>query len=206
MSEVGRSATDGVSAAREEAADDHALLRHIAARDERALGLLYDRYGGLVYTLALRVLGDRELAEEILQDTFLRCWQGVETFDPSRGRVAGWLMGVARNRAIDVLRGRQHQARMRESETIDGDMGRSEPSQADESEAIALRHTVNEALGSLTAAQRQAIELAYYGGLTQSEVARKLGEPLGTIKTRMRDGIGKLRDVLFSLVDTGSVS
>ena len=90
---------------------DSELLRRVQARDEAALAALYDEYGGLVYTLALRIVGDRHLAQEVLQDTFLRCWEGAEQYDPARGRPAAWLLGVARNRAIDLLRGRQHQAR-----------------------------------------------------------------------------------------------
>ncbi len=185
------------------AVEDQDLLARIRAQDESALATLYDRYSGLVYTLALRILGDRDLAEEILQDTFLRCWDNAELFDPQRGRVAGWLMGVARNRAIDVLRGRQHQARLRERGTLADDPAPPEPSQSDESEAVALRYTIRGALAALSTGQRQALELAYYGGLTQSEIAQSLGEPLGTIKTRIRDGIGRLRDLLYPTLDVG---
>src|SRR5918999_28394 len=91
---------------------DADLLDLVRGRDEAALAALYDRYGGLVFTVALRVLGDRDLAEEVMQDAFLRCWRGVETYRPERGHAAGWLMGIARNRAVDVLRSRQHQARL----------------------------------------------------------------------------------------------
>lgn len=89
-----------------ELTSDEMLLRGVRLRDETALSMLYDRYGGLVFTLALRVLGDRELAEEVMQDVFLRCWHGLEQYDTARGRLAGWLLGITRNRAIDVLRGR----------------------------------------------------------------------------------------------------
>src|SRR5262249_47988366 len=94
--------------------DDVDLLRRMRRGDEEALEALYARYGGLVYTLALRIVGDAELAREVLQDTFLRSWDGRESYDPSRGRVAWWLMGIARHRAIDLLRSRSHQARLRE--------------------------------------------------------------------------------------------
>src|SRR5438105_446780 len=100
------------------APDDHELLRRMRGGDEAALETLYGRYGGLVYTLAFRVLGDGELAREVLQDTFLRAWDGRETYDPTRGRVAWWLMGIARNRAVDVLRSRVHQGRLREREPL----------------------------------------------------------------------------------------
>ena len=97
---------------------DHELLRRMRDTDESALETLYARYGGLVYTLARRIVGDTELAREVLQDTFLRAWDGRETYDAARGRVAWWLMGIARNRAVDVLRSRVHQARLREREQI----------------------------------------------------------------------------------------
>src|SRR5213083_3275502 len=102
---------------REEPADLE-LLGRMRLGDESALEALYARYGGLVYTLALRIVGDPELAREVLQDTFLRCWDGSESFDAGRGRVAWWLMGIARNRAIDLLRSRPHQARLREGEQL----------------------------------------------------------------------------------------
>jgi RNA polymerase sigma-70 factor, ECF subfamily len=177
--------------------DEH-LLARLRTRDEAALAALYDRYAGLVFTL-----GDRELAEEVLQDTFWRCWDGAEQYDRSRGRVAGWLMGVARNRAVDVLRSRQHRARVRESQPLPPEGVRAEPAQADESDAVLLRHTIGGALDALSTAQRQAIELAYYGGMTQVEIAHTLGEPLGTVKSRMRDGLERLRGALRPLLESG---
>ena len=145
-----------------------------------ALEVLYGRYGGLIFTLALRIVGDPELAREVLQDTFLRCWDGRDAYDPARGRVPGWLMGIARNRAIDLLRSRPHQARLREREPLEGLA--SEPVQPDAADSIMLRRAVVSALRGLPIAQRQAIELAYYGGHTQVEIARELGEPLGTTR------------------------
>src|SRR5215831_12805739 len=104
----------GLAGAGPDQPPDGQLLRRMQAGDETALEALYERYGGLVFTLALRVVGDPELAREALQDTFLRCWDGRDTYDPSRGRVPWWLMGIARSRAIDLLRSRPHQARLRE--------------------------------------------------------------------------------------------
>jgi RNA polymerase sigma-70 factor (ECF subfamily) len=186
------------------AASDDALLRRLRARDESALEALYDRYSGLVFTLALRIVGDRHLAEEVLQDTFWRCWSGAEQFDPARGRPASWLVGVARNRAIDLLRSRQHQARLREHDDPKVTEGSMEPKShavggGDAQEAFVLRDTIGTALNGLSTPQRQAIELAYYGGLSQSEIARTLGVPLGTVKARMRDGMEKLRTTLRPL-------
>jgi RNA polymerase sigma-70 factor (ECF subfamily) len=160
-------------------------------------------------------VGDRHLAEEVLQDTFWRCWVGAEQFDSHRGRPAGWLLGVARNRAIDVLRGCQHQARLHERDALGPSESAHDPAsptassgrpkmahehpalnQPDVQEAVGLRDALGQALGGLPTAQRQAIELAYYGGLTQVEIAQRLGVPLGTVKTRMRDGMDKLRTLL----------
>src|SRR5262245_10709335 len=98
--------------------DDREMIRRMRLGDESALEALYARYAGLVYTLALRIVGDPELAREVLQDTFLRSWDGREAYDPTRGKVPWWLMGIARNRAIDLLRSRPHQARLREQEPL----------------------------------------------------------------------------------------
>lgn len=175
---------------------DSELLARVRRADEAALAALYDRYAGLVVTVALRVVGDREVADEILQDTFLRCWNGAETYQPSRGHVAGWLMGIARNRAIDVLRSRQHKARQRERTALPEPDDPHQPGNPDETEAVVLRHTVASALATLPLNQRQVIELAYYGGLTQTEIAQRLGEPLGTVKSRTRTAMDRLRVVL----------
>jgi RNA polymerase sigma-70 factor, ECF subfamily len=181
---------------------DLTLLDRVRARDEAALAALYDRYGGLVFTVALRVLGDRDLAEEVMQDTFLRCWNGVETYRPERGHAAGWLMGIARNRAVDVLRSRQHQARLRERTTLpDGD-DPGQPVVGDAAEAIATGQAVAAALRTLPPNQRHVVELAYYGGMTQAEIAQTLGEPLGTVKTRTRTALERLRTALRPLFAT----
>jgi len=167
--------------------------------EEHGLELLYARYGGLVFTLALRIVGDPELAREVLQDTFLRCWDGSESFDPGRGRVPWWLMGIARNRAVDLLRSRPHQARLREGEQLAA--GTREAVQPDATDALAMRHAVVNALQGLPVAQRRAIELAYYGGLSQTEIARELGAPLGTIKSRTREAMDRLRALLWPLIE-----
>jgi RNA polymerase sigma-70 factor (ECF subfamily) len=178
---------------------DHELLRRIGLRDESALETLYTRYGGLLCTLALRIVGDRELALEVLQDTFLRAWRESAGYDPERGRVPWWLMGITRNRAIDLLRSRTHQARLRERPE-DG-TSQPEPAQADGADDVVLRRTVEKALHGLTTVQRQAIELAYYGGLTQAEIASQLGEPLGTVKSRTREAMDRLRSVLLPVIE-----
>lgn len=169
------------------------------AGDEAALEALYKRYAGLVFTLALRIVGDPELAREVLQDAFLRCWDGRESYDPGRGRVPWWLMGIARNRAIDLLRSRSHQARLREQQSLSSATPAS--SERDAADVTVLRRAVASALESLSAVQRQAIELAYYGGLTQAEIAQQLDEPLGTVKSRTREAMERLRVSLWSLIE-----
>jgi len=191
---------DGREELRREGKVDHDLLKGIQVKDEDALEALYDRYGALIYTLALRIVGEREIAQEVLQDTFMRCWEGAEHYDPSRGALPGWLMGIARNRAIDTLRSHQHQARLREREPLPESDSPDEPGIADSSEEVALRQSVRAALGELPPGQRQAIELAYYGGLTQAEIAHQVGKPLGTVKTHMRAGMEKLRGLLRSVI------
>jgi RNA polymerase sigma-70 factor (ECF subfamily) len=201
--------------------DEDGLLRRLRERDETALASLYQRYAGLVYAVALRIVGDRHLAEEVLQDAFLRCWDEVAQFDPARGRLSSWLLGVARHRAIDLLRSRQHQARLHERESLPpadhleaggpgwaaggdgspGPYGPQGPAGPSSDDLVLLRETVSQAMDGLPLPQRQAIALAYFGGLTQSEIAALLGVPLGTIKTRIRDGMERLRRALRPLLD-----
>jgi RNA polymerase sigma-70 factor (ECF subfamily) len=178
--------------------DDPELVRRMRAGDESALEALYRRYGGLVYTLALRIVGDPELAREVLQDTFLRSWDGRDAYDAARGRVPWWLMGIARNRAIDLLRSRPHQARLREGERLSHE--RPDALASETQDVRVTRRVVTEALARLSAVQREAIELTYYGGLTQAEIARQLGQPLGTVKSRIRDAMERLRHALAPLI------
>jgi len=177
--------------------DDPELVRRMRVGDESALEALYSRYGGLVYTLALRIVGDPELAREVLQDTFLRSWDGRDAYDPARGRVPWWLMGIARNRAIDLLRSRPHQARLREGERLSPE---TPGTPTETPEIVAMRRAVTAALSDLSAVQREAIELAYYGGLTQAEIAWRLGQPLGTVKSRIRDAMERLRRALAPVI------
>jgi RNA polymerase sigma-70 factor (ECF subfamily) len=180
---------------------DDELLALVARREEAALGQIYDRYGALVYTIALRVTGDRQTAEEVVQDVFQSVWQSVAGYQPGRGACVAWLVGIARHRAIDAVRSKRERARARE-QTIGPDApfdlpGGPDPAAAD----LDVRDAVRAALTSLPAAQRQAVELAFYGGLTRVEIAERLGEPLGTIKTRMRLAMLKLRDLLRPLAE-----
>jgi RNA polymerase sigma-70 factor (ECF subfamily) len=181
---------------------DRALLARIARQDETALAALYDRHARVLYSLALRIVSDRELAQEVLQDTFLRCWNGAERYDPDRGEVVAWLIGVARHRAIDLLRSRPHQARLREGRPLPAPERLAGPPEPDAGDSLLLRRAMTAALAALSPAQREAIELAYYTGLTQTEIARVQGEPLGTVKSRMRSGLERLRAALGPMIES----
>lgn len=175
---------------------DEALLALVARREEAALGLIYDRYIRLVYAVALRITGDRQTAEEVVQDVFQNVWQTAASFQPDVGSCSTWLLSIARHRAIDAMRSKRERARARE-QSIDSTQTFGEESQLErEVGQRLLRDDVRAALQNLPANQRQAIELAYYGGLTRGEIAERLGEPLGTVKTRLRLGLLKLRDAL----------
>lgn len=184
---------------------DEALVARMAGHDQEALSSLFDRYRAVVFSFALRILGDRAEAEEILTDVFLQSWRGAAGFDRTRGSVPAWLITLCRSRAIDRLRARRRReaamgvlARDGTASAATGAPG--DPSAADSlveaAEITARRRRIAAALGGLSDPQRRAIELAYYGELTQSEIAARLGEPLGTIKTRIRQGLMALRETL----------
>jgi RNA polymerase sigma-70 factor, ECF subfamily len=174
---------------------DEELIDRVRWREEPALAAIYDRYSRLIYTIALRIVGDRESAEEVTQDVFQAVWQSAGSFQPT-GNFSAWLIGIARHRAIDATRSRRHRARARE-ELLDDERVLSRGSADDGyADMLMLRAVVRAALAELPAAQRQAIELGYYGGLTHSEIAAQLGEPVGTVKSRMRMGLIKLRELL----------
>jgi RNA polymerase sigma-70 factor (ECF subfamily) len=184
------------SAAEMAALRDDELLSLMLRRREAALGAIYDRYGRLVYTVALRITGDRETAEEVVQDVFQNVWQAAGSFQPGAGTFSAWLMGITRHRAIDATRSKRERARDRE-QTLDLDFSTGQESGIEREVAQSLLcDAVRDALGELPPNQRQAIELAYYGNLTRAEIAERLGEPLGTVKTRLRLGLLKLRDLL----------
>ncbi len=183
---------------------DSELVAAMAAGEVGALEQLYDRYSALVFSVAVRVLADRQLAEDVVQEVFLRVWRRPSAYDPGRGRFISWLMSVTRNRAIDEQRRRSRRMR---SEERDEHPARDVPSgdRLDDPQAAVLfaeeRRAVREALTRLPPEQRHAIELAYFGGLTQVEIAERTGDPLGTVKTRIRLGMRKLRVSLSELLD-----
>jgi RNA polymerase sigma-70 factor, ECF subfamily len=170
------------------------LVQRVLARDESALGELYDRYSGLVYSVVLRVLRDTGEAEEILQDIFFQLWEKASQFDASRGALPAWLLVIARNRAISRLRRRDPSA----SEDVESATVAS-PYQLETTVAQGLLiGRVRSALGGLPDGQREAIELAYFEGLTHSEIAERTGEPLGTVKTRLRSAAETLKKMMQS--------
>ena len=171
-----------------------------AARAENAagFGLAYDRYAPILYGLLLRILRDADDAQEVLQETFLNAWSNAASYDQSRGSELGWLITMARSRGIDRLRSRARRGQ-REQEAAD-EISHTRPNVVSAGEDVAafgeLRIAVRKALGELPEAQRKALELAYFEGLSQSEIATRLGEPLGTIKTRTQLGMKRLRESL----------
>ena len=179
-------------------AADRELMARAAAADERAMTELYDRYGTLVYTVAYRIVGQRADAEEVVVDAFTQAWREAARFEAERGSVAAWLTMIARSRALDLVRARGRRERLAADAAAgtDGGSGEQDAPAADRAEDDERRWVVKLALEGLSAPQRQAIELAFFEGLSQSEIAERLNEPLGTVKTRVRLGMQKLRESL----------
>ena len=178
---------------------DEELMARLRQRDVGAFETLYDRYGNMVYSVSLRVLGDVHAAEDVAQEVFLRLWRKPQHYDTARGRFVTWLMSVTRNKAIDERRSRGRRQRRETLPELElEDTLASDDS--DDPAATALlteeRHAIREALSGLPPEQRRAIELAYFGGYTQQEISDALGQPLGTVKTRIRLGMQKLRVAL----------
>jgi RNA polymerase sigma-70 factor (ECF subfamily) len=184
-----------------EAPDDAALVVAIAAGDSNALETLYDRYATIVFRMAIRVLKNREQAEEVVQEVFWRVWRRSASFESERGRVAQWLFGITHNLCIDELR------RMRSRpnpvyEQVDNPVIRQLVDEQTDVPAMAWageqRRMIDEAMDFLPISQREAVELMYFGGLSHQEIASKLNRPLGTIKTRVRLGLQKLNGLLMA--------
>ena len=176
--------------------DDTQLAIGLAAGDQQALADLYDRYSGLCYAVALRVLGDPGRAEDVVQEAFLKVWNRADQFDPDRGNLRGWLLTTVRNRAVDYLRGRSAHER-REVEIPMESSSRTPESDPWRQVAQGLeRQAIQEALESLPAEQRQAIELAFYGGYSYPEIAAMIRVPLSTVKGRARLALEKLHSYL----------
>jgi RNA polymerase sigma-70 factor (ECF subfamily) len=181
---------------------DIELLRKIAAADRGAFAEFYDRHSTLMFSVACKILNDQTEAQDVLQETFVQIWEKAKNFDPKLGKASSWVAVLVRNKAIDRLRASQRRSRL------------AEQAEAHSEIATDLSETVNEtmhgqetaklirsAITGLPAEQRNAIELAFFSGLTQNEISAKLNQPLGTIKARIRRGLLKLRDQLGGLHD-----
>jgi RNA polymerase sigma-70 factor (ECF subfamily) len=178
------------------AAADHAALERMARGDHEALAELYDRHGRLVFSLALRILRDQSDAEDIVQDVFSQAWRQAARYESSRGNVIAWLLNLTRSRAIDRLRGRRARPDTAAADPATLELpDRAQP--VDEQIALSTEAArIRAAVDELTVLQRVAIELAFYEGLTHVEIAERLELPLGTVKTRIRQGLLKLKERL----------
>ena len=180
---------------------DDELMDRLASQDLSAFEALYDRYGDLVYSVSLRVVGDSYVAEDVTQDVFLRVWRRPDQFDVRRGKFVTWLLSVARNRSIDHRRSQSRRMRHEQLPSAEGEEDLLPSTDERDDPAVATviaddRAAVRTAMEVLPAEQKLAIQLAYFGGLTQQEIANKLSQPLGTVKTRIRLGMQKMRVAL----------
>lgn len=173
------------------------LLQRIANGDQSALAELYDGTKTLVFGLALRMLGERTAAEDVVVEVYTQVWKQAQTYDAQRGTPLAWLLTITRSRAIDILRARQRIRKTEPLETVVGARADT-PDPEEVSSLVERRRVVCQALDSLSAEQRQVIELAYFSDLSHTEIAEKLGQPLGTVKTRIRAGLLRLRELLGS--------
>ncbi len=180
-------------------ASDAELIGQAALGVPGALEVLYDRYSRVVFSFALRIVGDPQIAEEVLQEVFFRAWQQGSSFQSNRGSLITWLLSITHNLSIDEIRKRNRRPQRSDAADPDLVLAAVSDESIDVEEEVwlgSLRQSINDALRQLPDAQRIPIELAYFRGLTQREIADQLGEPLGTIKTRMRLGMLKLRESL----------
>lgn len=171
-------------------AEDSVLLSRVQAGDEAAMAILFDRYSRLVYSVAVRVLRDEPAAEDVTQDVFMHVWRRPETFSRTRGALPAWLAVVARNRSIDRLR------RRRGTESIDDVTLSTNENIAEQAERASMMDKARTIIATLGPEQRKALELAFFDGLTHSEIAEMTGEPLGTIKTRIRSALLSVRKAM----------
>jgi RNA polymerase sigma-70 factor (ECF subfamily) len=171
---------------------DEALIALTGRGDEEALGALYDRYGRAAYGLSVRILRDRALAEDAVQEGFLTVWRSARGFSADRAKPSTWILTLVHRRAVDLVRREER----RRADPLEGHPHPAGEATDEEAAVRSKRRAVQEALRRLPDEQREALELAYYGGFSQSELAERLGQPLGTIKSRMFTGLARLRDLL----------
>jgi RNA polymerase sigma factor (sigma-70 family) len=172
---------------------DEAVVALVARSDEEALAELYDRFGRVAYGLALRIVRDEKLAEDAVQEAFLTVWRNADRFMPERGKASTWLLTLVHRRAVDLVRREDRRRADPLPETTELTSG---DSAEDDAWLRFERERVQAALRQLPDQQREALELAYYGGFSQSELAERLGQPVGTIKSRMFTGLARLRELL----------
>jgi RNA polymerase sigma factor (sigma-70 family) len=172
---------------------DESLLSLVASSDDQALAELYDRFGRVAYGLALRILRDEALAQDAVQEAFLAVWRSADRFLAERAKASTWILTLVHRRSVDLVRREDR----RRGEPLENAGEPAAPETVEDEATLGFeRRVVREALGQLTPEQREALELGYYGGLTQSELAERLGLPLGTIKSRMFAGLSRLRELL----------
>ena len=174
---------------------DRTCISRMAAGDTRALEELYDRHGSMLYGLVLRIVGRAADAEEVLQDAWLQAWRRAETWDPARGTVAAWLVTLARSRAIDRIRSVASRQRA-ESATPPPDPLLTADEPAANAAQRQRQERLSAALATLTPRQREVLELGYFGGLSQTEIAERIGAPLGSVKSWTRQGLMRLRELV----------
>jgi RNA polymerase sigma-70 factor (ECF subfamily) len=172
------------------------LIRRMAAGDREAFGSFYDRYASLVYPLIMRIVRDRSDAADVLQDVFWEAWRSAGSYDPGRGTPEAWMITRARARAIDRIRAVRRRGETFVPPVDEKLVAAPDVAGGDAAERAADRDILQGALSHLSLAQREVIELAYYAGLTQTEIAERLQQPLGTVKTRIRVGLERLREVV----------
>ena len=175
---------------------DSTLIARMMAGDEAALSTVYDRYSAMLFGMLMRILGDKGAAEEVLQDVFLQLWRSAGRLDAARGSLPAWLLVMGRNRALSRLRGRGRHEVTEEEDGAYASVFVSSQNLEEEAARAELMRSVTAALASLAPEQRQAVELAYFEGMTQSEIAARTGAPLGTVKTRVRAAMQALKQVL----------
>lgn len=173
------------------------LIQKVGRGDRHSFEQLYDRFSGVLFTTAYRVLNDQEAAEDVLQDVFLQIWDKAPTYDPKRGKPLSWAVTLTRNKAIDRLRSAQRRYRLQEElEQESGSVTELHMDSFEEVDSAEKSQIVRQAVMRLSKEQRQAIELAFFSGLTQSEIAVELKQPLGTVKARIRRGMMKLKELI----------
>jgi len=189
-----------LSAVSDSSVADRAAFERIARGDQDALGEIYDRHGRLVYSLAFRIVRDQAEAEDVVQEVFSQAWRQAARYDASRGTVLAWLLTLTRSRSIDRLRGRRSRPEPSGEEGLLNPLPHPEAPADVQVASAAQAAQIRSALDGLSVLQRVAIELAFYEGLTHAEIADRLELPLGTVKTRIRQGLLKLRDRLAGAV------